>query len=158
MRGHIVAAAVAACSLAAGGPAAAQYGYAPPAAPAAPVFTPAGYAPVYTPAAGYGGNYAPVPTYAPGSPSYGFTPGGVYGGYAVEPVDPAAAGVVRGLYHRYLGREPDPDGLRFWANRLAALGGDTGLLATQFAAAAGTERATYRPVYTSPRRPFRRFR
>lgn len=157
MRKYIAITALTAAGLvAAGGPADAQYRYGSPPRAVSKYRVPYGYpGGAYTPysplaAGGWGQAYTPgvyeyQPTYSNGS---------VYGGYPAagqfQPVDPAASGVVRSLYLQYLGREPDPEGLQFWSNRLAALGGDTGLLTLQFAAAAQPERAGYTPGYYNP--------
>jgi FkbM family methyltransferase len=52
---------------------------------------------------------------------------------ATEPAQDAAD-VVRGLYRGFLGREPDPDGLRYWCAQLAAGAGADSLLSALMSA------------------------
>ena len=126
---RILLAAAAAITLAAtGGPAAAQYGYFPPT-----------YANPYQ--AGYG-------------PQVGY-PGGGFGQYQPgygQPVGGPEVVFVNSLYSQYLGRNPDPRGLRTWVNRLQQFGGDTNRLTQEFIQASQRELNSNNPYYPRAQR------
>lgn len=118
MRYHLLTAAlVAGGFLAAGGPADAQHGRR--------YYQQYTYQ-QYTPAP----RYAPPRYYQPYAPPQP-DPYSVFGGGDVE--------FVRSLYVRYLGREPDPQGMDTWLRRLADFRGDTDRLTREFLPAARIE-------------------
>ena len=74
-------------------------------------------------------------------PSYGGYPydTGYAGGYEAE--------FIRSLYHQYLGREPDPQGIQTWLARLAQYNGDRSRVVNEFLVAAQRERLSNTPGY-----------
>lgn len=84
---------------------------------------------------GYYQPYAPTPQYAPQPYPYSG-----YGGGEAE--------FVRSLYHRYLGREPDPEGMNTWLWKLVEYGGDTNRVIREFIPAARHELNT--KMYSTP--------
>ena len=94
----------------------------------------------------------PAPyTSGPTSSGYGWWDGGYppyatpYSYYPPHP-EPNAVQFVRSLYHQYLNREPDPQGMRTWLRRFVQYRGDTDRLTREFLQAAQFELNTNNPA------------
>jgi hypothetical protein len=93
--------------------------------------------PGYGYSTGYGYPYSAGPGYSVGP--YGPGPG-----YGVGGGDPVS--FIQSLYHHYLHRNPDPQGMRTWLQRLAQFNGDRARVTQEFLQAAKLELNSNNPA------------